>query len=67
MAVNVKALVSVSGKIEVSFPDGTTLASAGALIPEELADLVKVKIQTIPGVSAADVRCGILDLMEVTT
>ena len=67
MAVNVKALVSVSGKIEVSFPDGTTLASADALIPEELADLVKAKIQTISGVSSADVHCGILDIMEVTT
>ena len=67
MAVNVKALVSVSGKIEVSFSDGTTLASADALIPEELADLVKAKIQTISGVAAVDVRCGILDLMEVST
>lgn len=67
MAVNVKALVSVSGKIEVSYPEGTTLASADALIPEELADLVETKIKTISGVAAADVRCGILDLMEVTT
>lgn len=67
MAVNVKALVSVSGRIEVLYPEGTTLASADALIPEELADLVEVKIKTISGVNDAEVRCGILDLMEVTT
>ena len=67
MAVNVKALVSVSGRIEVLYPEGTTLASADALIPEELADLVEVKIKTISGVNDTEVRCGILDLMEVTT
>lgn len=67
MAVKVHALVSISGKVDVSYAQSNTLASSSSLIPDALAAAIKTKIQTIGGVQNADVHCGILDLEEVTT
>ena len=67
MAVKVKSLISVSGKVEVSYVNTSTLSAAETLLPDELAAQIKTKILTIGGVDSADVHCGILDIMEVTT
>lgn len=63
----VKALLTVSGTVEINYPDTTTLGSADSMIPDQLAAEIKAKALTISGVSSATIRCGIIDVMEVTT
>ena len=63
----VKALLTVSGTVEVNYPDATTLGSADAMVPDQLAADIRAKVLTISGVSSAMIRCGIIDVMEVTT
>lgn len=63
----VKALLTVSGTVEITYPDATTLGSADAMVPDQLATDIREKVLTISGVSSAMIRCGIIDVMEVTT
>lgn len=60
----VKAKISISGEINVSYPDSTVLASADSLIPDNLARSISLSVGLIPGVESTAIRCGIIDIEE---
>lgn len=60
----VKAKLTISGTINVSYPDSTTLTAATSIFPEMLADNISRSIGLIGGVESSDIRCGILSIEE---
>lgn len=60
----VKAKISISGTINVSYPDSTTLTAATSIFPDMLADNITRSIGFIGGVESSDIRCGILSIEE---
>lgn len=60
----VRAKLSLSGEINVSYPDSTALSGAGSMIPDNLARSISLSVGLIPGVESTTIRCGILDIEE---
>lgn len=60
----VKAKLTISGTINVSYPDETTFTAASSIFPEMLADNISRSIGFIGGVESSDIRCGILSIEE---
>ena len=61
------ALISISGTVDIAFDQTKTLAQAGYMIPKVMENAIESRIHNIPGVRSTTVRCGILDLEEVST
>ena len=60
----VKAKISVSGVINIQYPDDTAFTGAGSIFPDMLADNIERAIGFMGGVESSDIRCGILSLEE---
>lgn len=60
----VKAKLTVSGTINVSYPDSTTFTAATSIFPDMLADNIERAIGLMGGVESSDIRCGILSIEE---
>ena len=60
----VKAKLTVSGTINVSYPDNTAFTAATSIFPDMLADNIKRALGFMGGVESSDIRCGILSIEE---
>ncbi len=58
----VRAKISISGVINVQYPDNTTLTAAGSLFPDTLANNISLSIGLITGVQSSSIKCGIIDI-----